>query len=457
MIQADIAIVGAGFSAAAVAINLLEKLPHSQTVAVVGPRQAFGRGVAYGTARECHRLNVPAGRMSLYADRPDHLVEWLSRKGHDYSAEDFVPRRLFGQYVQDTLSDALQRSGNRAQMQFVDVEATSCDRSSNGGYTFGLSSGQRLEAAQAILCMGSTSAGLPLPAKAIDAGARERIVSNPWADAWLERIDKDDEILILGSGLTMVDQVLALNEYGHRGKIHVLSRRGLVPQAHVVPRAPATEPALVPGKMELSAMLKALRQRIAETGDWRPVIDGLRPVTQSLWQEMSDEQRKRFLRHAVAMWNIHRHRMAPDIAAEIERLRASGRLAVHRGWLREIGEADAGGITVTFEERDSRQQMGLSVDRVVNCTGLERCAINRLPLLADMAGRGLLAGDSLGLGVAVSGQSEILSAEGEPQTGLYAIGPMTLGRFWEIFAVPDIRVQTRDVAARVVAAQSAVD
>lgn len=453
MKQADVAIVGSGFSAAAIAVNLLETLPASQTIAVIGTKEAFGRGVAYGTARDCHRLNVPAGRMSLYVDRPDHLVDWLSREGHGYSAEDFVPRRLYGCYVQDSLADALQRTDNRARMCFVDIEAVSCTTTPTGSYSFGLSGGQRLEAAQAILCMGTTAAGFPVPQGAIDATIRDRVIANPWADPWLDTIADDDDIFILGSGLTMVDQVLALDESGHRGKIHVLSRRGLLPQAHIVPRAPALEASLLPGTLELSTMLRQLRVRAAQTDDWRSVIDGLRPLTQTLWQQMTDLQRERFLRHAVAMWNIHRHRMAPDIAARIETLRASGKLVIHKGWLRQICAAEAG-VAVAYECRDSRNLRQLSVSKVINCTGLERCAIGRLPLLADMAGQGLLAGDHLGLGVAVNEQSEILGNDGERQVGLYAVGPMTIGRFWEIFAVPDIRVQARKIAERVAAADA---
>eukprot|EP01035_Chromulina_nebulosa_P003999 gene3999-5467_t len=74
----DVAVLGAGFSATATIINLLEHLPPEKSVAVAGADNGFGLGTAYSTTDHGHRLNVSAARMSLYSERPDHLLEWLA-------------------------------------------------------------------------------------------------------------------------------------------------------------------------------------------------------------------------------------------------------------------------------------------------------------------------------------------------------------------------------------------
>lgn len=127
-----------------------------------------------------------------------------------------------------------------------------------------------------------------------------------------------DRICILGSGLTMIDQVLTLRGKGHRGPIHVLSRRGLVPHPHISPPLSPADPRLPEGSTEISRLVQALRKQVKDGAPWRTVMDGLRPKTQLLWQSLTSEQRSRFLRHALPRWNIHRHRIAPEVHKAFE-------------------------------------------------------------------------------------------------------------------------------------------
>ena len=449
MTKTDIAVLGAGFSATAVVINLLEHLPPERRISVIGSRSGFGRGVAYSTADENHRLNVPAGRMSLFADRPDDLVEWLARRGSCHGSEDFIPRQLFGSYITETLAAGLQRNSNRARVQFVDSQALTCHALSDRQQVFELSNSDRVDAGRTVFCLGGTPAGLPLLQSRIDVAAWPSIVENPWAEPWRDKLDPDAAIFIVGSGLTMVDQVVSLHRRGHRGHIHVLSRHGLVPHPHTVPRSPAIDAGIQPGSHRLSEMQQILRNAAGAAADWRSIIDGLRPITQSIWQQMDIEERRRFLRHAASWWNIHRHRMSPEIAEVLDEMRRSGQLLLHKGWIDSIRAHDDGGVSVVFQERHSRRERHIGVARIVNCTGMEKCSIGKMPLLADMLAKGFIAQDALCLGVAVDAQSRVLSGLGRAETGSYAIGPMTSGQFWEIFAVPDIRVQARDVAQHI--------
>lgn len=445
MKHVDVAVIGGGFSAAAMIVNLLEVLDPDRTIGVVARTAGLGLGTAYGLADDIHRLNVPAGRMSLFPDRPDHLCDWLKRNGHALGAEDFIPRRLFGAYVQDTLEAQLHRSDNRARLHLQDAEAIDCEALDDERQVFHLSDGERLAARASIFCIGGTPAGLPLPDDRIGPEARRHLCLNVWADKWMERVRPDDTVFMLGSGLTMVDQVMSLRRRGHRGRIHVVSRHGLVPQPHHVPRSEALQPAITPGAAPLSEMMRRLRAAARTAGDWRSAVDGIRPLTQAVWQHLSLEERRRFLRHANAWWNVHRHRLAPDIRQSFDEMRESGQVTVSAGWLQEIYAHDAR-ARVAYRDRHSGTLRQVSADWVVNCTGMEKCSIAKVPLLKKMSARGMIIGDALGLGLAVNADSQIQREDGSTATAAYALGPMTIGQFFEIFAVPDIRVQVSRVA-----------
>lgn len=448
MVKTDVAVLGAGFSATATIINLLEHLPPEKSVAVAGADHGFGLGTAYSTGDDGHRLNVSAARMSLYADRPDHLVAWLESEGHPFGPEDFVPRKLYGKYIQDSLSKSLQQQDNRARVSFLGAEAIDCERFDCEAQVFHLANGQSVEASHSVFCLGGTPAGLPLAQDAIDREARPYISINAWGSDWLRKVGAKDTIFLLGSGLTMIDQVLSLKRQGHEGEIHVLSRHGLTPLPHVVPRSHPGGPVLTPGDHSLSDMLHILRRRTRDVADWRSVVDGLRPVTQALWQKLTTEQRHRFFRHANAWWSIHRHRMAPEIAEAFDDMRKSGQVHVHAGWLQAIREYQ-GQARIAYRDRHTGTLKQVSAAHFVNCTGIEKCSISKVPLLKKMSAKAMIAADPMGLGLALSPQSELIAADGNTVTSAYAMGPMAVGQFFEIFAVPDIRVQARKVAEKI--------
>ncbi|MGK6315957.1 FAD/NAD(P)-binding protein [Neorhizobium sp. DT-125] len=443
----DVAIVGSGFSAIALTINLLRFLPSSASVAVIGDDPGFGRGTAYRTEFYLHRLNVPAARMSVFPDRPDDFVEWLRRQGRAVFAEDFASRGDYGLYLRDTLASLLRPRERRARVDFVKAKATACVQCERDGLVFCLDNTGELQARNVILALGVGNADLPLPRDRVDEAVRPRIIDNPWRLGWLSRVGRTDEICIFGSGLTMIDQVLSLRAQGHRGRIHVLSRRGLVPHPHPARRAAPVTPEL-PESREISALLHALRRQVDKGADWRGVIDGLRPQTQALWQSFGTEQRARFLRHALAWWNIHRHRIAPEVFTRFDALLKDGTVTVHAGYLRSI-EREGSRASVHYRRRGRQDIANFHADWIVNCTGMERAGIGHSPLLTAMSARRMIAMDELGLGISVDPQSRVLDPQGRPQPGLFAAGALTAGQFWEITAVPDIRVQAKALAETV--------
>ena len=444
----DVAIVGSGFSAICIAAHLLSSLPGDASIAIVGDESDFGRGTAYRTELPYHRLNVPAGRMSVFPDRPDDFLDWLTENGLGNDPLAFASRGDYGLYLRDRLASLLRSRDQRARVDFIRAKASACRPDGNGGFSFALENGEKLRAKNVVLCLGVGAASLPVQTLAKDDDAPHRIIGHCWQSGWLSKVKAGDRICILGSGLTMIDQVLTLRGKGHRGPIHVLSRRGLVPHPHISPPLSPADPRLPEGSTEISRLVQALRKQVKDGAPWRTVMDGLRPKTQLLWQSLTSEQRSRFLRHALPWWNIHRHRIAPEVHKAFEKLLSDGVLEIHAGYLRSLDEQDEG-IAVLYRRRHTETLREFQVDWVVNCTGMERAGIGHSRLLETMRDDGVLLLDAFGLGVEVDGQSRLSSADGQVWTGLFAAGALTAGRFWEITAVPDIRVQAQKIAQAV--------
>ncbi|WLP56279.1 FAD/NAD(P)-binding protein [Agrobacterium fabrum] len=441
----DVALVGSGFSAICTAAHLLSSLPAEASIAIVGDESDFGRGTAYRTELPYHRLNVPAGRMSVFPDRPNDFVDWLTESGITTDPLAFASRGDYGLYLRDRLANLLRSREQRARVDFIRAKASACRPDGAGGFSFVLENDGQLHAKNVILCLGLGSASLPVQTVAKDEGDMHRIVSHCWQPGWLSKVKAGDRICILGSGLTMIDQVLTLRGKGHLGPIHVLSRRGLVPYPHISPPTPPADPNLPHGAMEISVILQTLRGLVREGTPWRAVMDGLRPKTQMLWQSLTPAQRSRFLRHALPWWNIHRHRIAPEVSDAFAKLLSDGVLEIHAGYLRSIDEQEEG-MVVRYRRRHTQILKELHVDWVVNCTGMERAGIGHSRLLETMRDDGVLLLDSFGLGVEVDEQSRLLRKDGESWPGHFAAGALTAGRFWEITAVPDIRVQAQKIA-----------
>jgi uncharacterized NAD(P)/FAD-binding protein YdhS len=223
-----IAIVGGGFTGATLAAQLLRCDSPALRVIVVDKGPSVGRGVAYGTQFNWHLLNVPAGNMSMFPDEPQHFLRWAQRN-YDRMVEagTFVPRRVYGQYVDSTLREVAAAGAGR--LQWLCDEALMVHQGGRGA-EIQLRSGERVIADKVVLALGNLPPSDPrLPGL---TGSCKRYVSYPWAASALERVDEEDEVLLIGSGLTSVDMALALRAREFKGTVHILSRRGLLPHPH---------------------------------------------------------------------------------------------------------------------------------------------------------------------------------------------------------------------------------
>jgi len=386
--------------------------------------EACGRGIAYGTGDVAHLLNVPAMKMSAWPDEPGDFAE-------DAGLADgaFAERRAYGDY----LRGKLERAVADAQIIVADAQAVSANRTGEV-WRIVLDDGREVEADKLALATGN---GRPDPFE-IPGWPDEAMVQDPWsaeAQSRLEQAARDSQsVLLIGTGLTMVDLVLTLDRMGHDGPVTAVSRRGVIPRAHVpgIAPLPPPDPKEIPESLgDAVAWLRARGLGV----DWRAAVDSLRPITQALWAGWPDTVKARFLRHARPWWDVHRHRIAPEAAAVIDRWCSAGRLKVIAGRVRE----GANGTATVIRRGDG--PVTIEAELAINCTGpAGPLAATRNPLLRQMLADGLVQPGPLGIGIRTG-------AMAEAREKLWALGPLTKGQWWEITAVPDIRVQVDQVAA----------
>jgi len=421
-----VAIVGGGASGTILAAQLARR--GIVSVLIDGSGRA-GLGVAYSTIEPAHLLNVRAEGMSAWANDPGHFAARFEAEGGDKRG--FAERRLFGRYLRDILDHAIGNAHTEVE------QATAVGALRNGdAWQVEFDDGRTLAAHGLVLATGNQE---PEPLRVFE-GVGERIINNPWTAqaAVRDLAQSGGSVLLIGTGLTMVDLVLSLDAQGHRGRIVALSRRGQIPRGHADFEPAPVEAGEVPGG--LRGLWRWLRQRSARVG-WRAAVDSLRPHSHSLWQGLSPADQRRFMRHARPWWDVHRHRIAPQVADTVHRMIADGQLEVVAGRVTGASAVD-GGVEVEIRRRGKAEASTERFDFVINCTGpLHSIARTRDPLLRTLLDHGEARPDHLGIGLEVDEHSRVAGEE-----KLWALGPLTKGRYWEIIAVPDIREQAAVVA-----------
>ena len=422
-----VAIVGGGASGTILAVQLAQRGVRS--LLIDGSGRA-GVGVAYSTTEPVHLLNVRAEGMSALAGEPGHFARCFETEGGDRRG--FAERRFFGRYLRGLLDEAVRQG-----LAKVEHSTAVGARRQDGGWRVEFADGRAVQAGALALAIGNQE---PEPLR-VFAGGGPRFVNNPWGDAARaaiqELVETGAPALLIGTGLTMVDLVLSLDAAGHQGKILALSRRGLIPRSHAdFDPAPVDQGDVPSGSVR--RLWRWLRRRSAEVG-WRAAVDSLRPHSHPLWQSLDEDQQRRFLRHARPWWDVHRHRIAPEVGATIARMVADGRLEIIAGRIATV-DAVPEGLTVGFRRRGKQDLHAESFAYAFNCTGpLHSIARSNDPLLRSLLDGGEIRPDRLGIGIEVDGTCRA----GEH---LWAMGPLTKGRYWEIIAVPDIREQAAQVA-----------
>jgi uncharacterized NAD(P)/FAD-binding protein YdhS len=451
-----VAIVGGGLSGTLVAMRLmgLARPPQMLRILVIEPRPRLGPGLAYSTIYSGHLMNVRAGRLSLMDGDPGHFVKWFqAHSDTSVSADSFAPRFLYGRYASELLAAAQAQAHPCVALKHIREEVVDL-RNGDSGVELRLKSGSSIRADAAVLAPGNappSQDAVPAP----EFRSSPHYLDNFW-QAGTVSLERDASVLLVGSGLTSVDVAVALNEGGFQGVIHVVSRRGLQPRVHGP--YPAALDTIREGESlgSLRTLVKALRREVrraeANGGDWRAVVDSLRPHANRLWQELSPVDQRRFFRHLRPYWEAHRHRMAPQVAKIIEGLTQQGRLRIHAGRVEAV-VWDEKGAEVDIKLRGGSSHQLLRVSRVINCTAPESDYRNLThPLWRNLFTRGIVAAGPIGLGLRTGPDGELINAQGEPSRNLFTLGATRIGTLFETTAVEEIRAQARGLGLTIAGA-----
>lgn len=446
-----VAVIGAGFSGTMTALQLLSRVPDRRILLCErGP--TFARGAAYSTDDPVHLLNVRAGNMSAFPDRPDDFVRWLAdqhdlrgRHVHDTPAGTFVSRSVYGRYLTGLVQDELASAEGAARLRIVPDEVVGLERGQDGGFDLRLAGGRSHRITGAVMAVG-TLVGC-------ERGEPGRTVHDPWAVRFTQGLADDRPVVVVGTGLTMVDVVVSLWSSGFAGPVVAISRRGLLPRGHV-PSAPWSLSRLDgSAKDTLSRLVRAFRQEVEDARasglPWQSVMDALRPSTASLWRDLGPEQQRRFIRHLRPWWDVHRHRMAPPVAQQLHGLIRQGYLRLAAGQVLSVNDADPDAVVVRWAPRGRDGEETVRAQRIVFATGSPPLAAARDTLLDGMLRSGLARIDRHGLGLDADRDLRLVGERGEPVPGLWGIGPIVRGAFWECTAVPDIRSDAQRLAVQI--------
>lgn len=452
-------IVGGGFCGTLAAVHFMRaKVPFALRIILVDPGEV-GRGVAYSTRDKNHLLNVPVGGMSAFADDPNNFLRFAQARYPEAQGSDFLAREFYGDYLQWLLREALVNKA--VQCDFSLVRDSVTDINTNEVLpTITLASGKVLSADKVLLCTGNGSPVNPaFVGENVLAGA-SRYVRDPWAPQALDNIDREQPVMLIGCGLTAVDVALSLRTRNFEQPIHAISRRGLTPLAHrglhkdAMP-TPLPADLLLGDNLRISRLLRALRKLAVDVlhdgGNWRTIIPALRPHLPTLWQhQLSETEKRRFLRHAQIYWDVHRHRLAPVVAASLQDQLLTRQLVINAGRIVSLGVVDSA-INVRWHPRGQNEERLLQVGTVINCTGpCNNVRQSNNPLLQGLLNRGVIKQDALRLGIEVTDSYQIVDSDEQVAQQLYYAGPLLKAKYWEAVAVPELRSHVERAASEIV-------
>lgn len=459
MPERTLVIIGAGFSGSALAMNLLRRAQQPLRIMLID-RTQMARGVAYARRPYPYLLNVPAGRMSADPAEPGGFLRYVQRRLPQAGAADFLPRELYGEYLETRLAEAERAAAGGVLLERRFGSVIAVERPARSAkLQVHLADGRRFTADAAVLATGN-----PAPA-ALPGSATLRGSPHYHGDPWQEppQPRAEERVLIVGSGLTMADVVLAGAAATAGIRWHALSRRGLIPPPqsgfahgeHPYDSAPLLTAASVSMRQLLSATRTLARSIEARGGDWREAIAAVRAQAPQLWQRLKVRERQRFLRHVRPYWDVHRHRLPESSWAALRELRDAGALQLHAGRLLQLERAGRQ-IRALYRPRGGSAPVTLLVDRVVNCTGPDydlRRTNERL--LRSLVAQGLACADPLGLGLATDARGALIGRDGRTAAELFSLGPMLRAAHWETTAVAELREYAARLAEHLLSAAHA--
>jgi uncharacterized NAD(P)/FAD-binding protein YdhS len=424
--MADIAIVGGGMTGALVAVNLAGDGHH---MTIIDPAEEPGRGLAYARSPAHLLINVPAGRMRPFADKPDDFADYAGVGEHE-----FPPRQVFGCYVAARLAECAHTH--------VRAHATAISRQ-DGRLAVLLDTARTILADAVVLALGNPP---PRPLRSLFPSIDGPVIDNPADHAALQTIAPDTPILIVGTGLTMADVVAGLRAQHHTAPITAVSRRGFVP--HVAGRPPEARAGVFDQPpMTASALVQRVRAEAAraelEVGDWRRTVDEVRLALPAIWQRLPPAERDRLERHAAPIWNMHRYRMPPAVYHTVRTAIEDGGLRILAGRIRQYDNNN-----VVIDAREGRVVRPAGI--VINCTGPDYAFRGHAnPLVESLFANHLAERGSRDNGLVLDQDDKLKPPVGHLPARIYAAGPTARSRYGELTAASEVGKQAARVAESV--------
>lgn len=447
-----IAIVGGGFSGTTVAANLLRLLNNEPTrVVLIERARCIARGVAYADREYKYLLNVPAGRMSANPREPLEFLTFARRRLPYATAEDFLPRALYGEYLEWSLARAQQSASPDVQLTRVRADIVDVRRDADGSIHLQASDGRTIAADDVVLALGNPAPVSPPALEGLLGSSRYS--EDPWTAPSSCR--PGETILIIGTSLTMADVVSAASvNCNDNVTIHAISRHGLVPPSQTAFRHAPCEgdsgALLREASFSVRRLMRSVRRLAAATqrqgGDWREAVTFVRNIAPALWSRLPLREKRRFLRHVRPHWDVHRHRLPQETLAQIQQMQLRGNLRIHAGRLLSC-ERSGDKVKVTWRRRGAKQLSTLLVDRVINCTGPEyNPHRSREPLMHSLVAQRLAAADALGLGLQTAENGALVDSSGRAAENLFYVGPQLRASYWEATAAAELRSHAERLA-----------
>jgi uncharacterized NAD(P)/FAD-binding protein YdhS len=430
----DLAVIGGGLSATALACELARHAGPPFR-AVFFNRADLGPGTAYAPQSASLLMNGPVRAMSAVPGDDSHLAHYLVNETGDA----LICRARFGAYLRATSANALAQHGglSHERAEIVDIERI------DTGYRLTDERGKRHDARNVVFALGN----LPPDDRFLPESVRRHpgYAGDPWT-ADIARFDPTADVVVIGSRLTAMDTIALLDERAFRGRVHIISRHGLLPLIEDTSVRGVDAATLDLDTRTPYTLLRSIRAAAKRfSGDWRALAEALRPITPAIWRSWDNRERKRFLRHLQSMWAIHRYRVPPATYAAFERMNNEGRITIYLGRV-VSGIARPDGITLEIQGRNG--EFKLHAAYVVNCTGPNaNLRTVAHPLVHNAIARGIMRPDPLALGIDANDDFRVIDAGGNAQPNLFAMGPLLRGLWYETTAVNEIRQHATAIAA----------
>lgn len=449
----EIAIIGGGLTGTLAAIYLKRRNLNVGITIYEKSASHFFRGVPYSHDLEYQPLNVNTKGMTLFDDDPEHFYNWWKKnisnypeyEGREAKPTDFVKRKAFGDYVVSTYRQFCETEIN--PVKIINGEVVNVIQEDKERFILLMQDGSQHLAGKIFFALGNFPPADPTFLRGTQILNDNGYISHPWNPAAIENLNPDDDILFVGAGLTMVDLTVSLKKRGHKGKMHVISRRGLLPLPHEEVGTYHLKAA--EGHYQSSLDLyKAIRSEakaaIREGVNWRSIIDAIRPHTQRLWMELPISEKKVFLSHIRPYWDIMRHRMPQESFHHIQSLIGAGQMKMHAGRIREVKRNSEDRLEIQYLPKGKSEYQSISVSRIINCTG-PQSDYRKLntPLIVNLCSKGWMCPDELFLGIKSAPDGTIIDRDGKSTRPFYTAGPPCKGTLWECTALRDIRSQVK--------------